>query len=142
MQKRSLYYSKLSTYLSTAAMAALVLRTLLLTLHFISLPHAIDPHTGHFVHLHNHASEELHQYEPPTARSKPGIQANSHSCCDSCAHDCPYNHFLHQPSSQNLNLVDNIWILPPSAETSLPYGLSLFIRDDLHLLAPMNSPPV
>ena len=100
------------------------------------------PHSGHFIHLHNHAGQEACQHEPPETRSEPSIQVSAHSCCDSDVHDCPYNHVLNQPSSQNLSQVDTIWILPPSEEASLPDGLSRFIRDDLHLLAPMNSPPV
>ncbi len=131
----------MSTYLSTAAVLAMVLRTTLLTLHFVSLPHALDPHTGHFVHLHEHADEESGRHEPPEARPEPGIWTASHSCLDSGVHDCPYNHFLHQPSSQSLCQTGALGILPPFLEPGLPDGFPPFIREDLHLLAPMNSPP-
>jgi len=130
------------TFFSAVTILALVLRTVLLTLHFVSLPHAVDPNTGHLVHLHQHSSEENCKHAHAEARSEPGIHINYHSCGDSGIHNCPYNHFLHQPSNQNLSHVGVIEHLLPSQATDLPNVGLPFIRENLHLLAPMNSPPV
>lgn len=145
MLRQNLCHSKMSVHMSTAIIAVLVLRTALLTLHLVSSPHAVDSHTGHLVHLHEHHAVDDHktsEYESFEEQSRSHIQAKSHSCCDHGIHNCPYSHFLHQPSSQTLNLVGENENFPPSQQINLFDEDISFVRENLYLLAPMNPPPV
>jgi len=120
---------------------ALVLRALFMSLHFAALPHAVDPKTGQFIHLHASVDTVNCIHESFEEKSLPGIRAASHSLCDGKAESCPFGVYINQSSILTALDSGDSAQLPPATDGSLPDGSIPFVRLDIHLLAPMNSPP-
>ena len=146
MHHRAQHRNKQGLYavIGFAVIASLVLRPLFLSLHLVSLPHAIDPHSGQLIHLHEHRHGEVDSR--PHAPFEPGTGLRAGAAhdpgCDGGPHECPYNHSLHQPSHRALAIFSAVGQLRVCMEQLCPGDKSPFIQQDIHLLAPMNSPPV